>query len=364
MALRTEFSSLSVRQINPQYFEPIKPKPFSRERPASRLRFQSELRGSTKMPPINYSQASASALSNKNISLSSSKSPVRPLPDKMESILPLLDETSSTDTMMRLSKLLTIETATIEPKRFAPPVPFTNKALQNPSPMLEASTTNPMTTKMKDKDFMSTNTTTARSYNGLKARLLSTPKLFPLKGSTAFMARKLTMNDAGTINTIQNPETSSIDNPLKNLSGSTASNYFPLLEPTRRSNKVNGVIKAYGANTNQGLVRNYNEDRVAIILNITKPAKSDKDMPDWPACSFFGMYDGHGGTACADFLRDNLHHLVIKDPSFPFNPTEALKNGFQEAERQFTELARQQPYEIEKSGSCGLVVLIIGKPFD
>lgn len=55
----------------------------------------------------------------------------------------------------------------------------------------------------------------------------------------------------------------------------------------------------------QGLIRNYNEDRVAIILNIMKPLNRSKE--NWPKCSFFGVYDGHGGVACADFLRDNLH---------------------------------------------------------
>tara|TARA_B110000503_G_C6976069_1_gene341215 strand:+ start:270 stop:377 length:108 start_codon:yes stop_codon:yes gene_type:complete len=24
----------------------------------------------------------------------------------------------------------------------------------------------------------------------------------------------------------------------------------------------------------------------------------------WPECSFFAIYDGHGGHKCADFLRD------------------------------------------------------------
>ncbi len=34
-----------------------------------------------------------------------------------------------------------------------------------------------------------------------------------------------------------------------------------------------------------------------------------QDHP-WPKCSFFGLYDGHGGVGCADFLRDNLHKFV------------------------------------------------------
>ena len=83
---------------------------------------------------------------------------------------------------------------------------------------------------------------------------------------------------------------------------------LPNHEPTKCSVQRNGIVKAYAANTNQGIVRNYNEDRVSIILNIMKPASRVNE--EWPKCSFFGVYDGHGGVACADFLRDNLHQYV------------------------------------------------------
>ena len=53
--------------------------------------------------------------------------------------------------------------------------------------------------------------------------------------------------------------------------------------------------------------RNYNEDRVAIILNIMKPKSKEGKVDYWPKCSFFGIYDGHGGSQCAEFLRDYLH---------------------------------------------------------
>ena len=47
---------------------------------------------------------------------------------------------------------------------------------------------------------------------------------------------------------------------------------------------------------------------MSILLNITKPAsKTEYTDSEWPNCSFFGLYDGHGGSMCADFLRDNLH---------------------------------------------------------
>eukprot|EP01016_Furgasonia_blochmanni_P053859 TRINITY_DN8787_c0_g1_i1.p1 TRINITY_DN8787_c0_g1~~TRINITY_DN8787_c0_g1_i1.p1 ORF type:complete len:251 (-),score=27.89 TRINITY_DN8787_c0_g1_i1:12-764(-) len=46
---------------------------------------------------------------------------------------------------------------------------------------------------------------------------------------------------------------------------------LPPFDLTKRSSKKNGIVKAYAANTHQGLIRKYNEDRVSIILNIMRP---------------------------------------------------------------------------------------------
>jgi protein phosphatase PTC2/3 len=82
----------------------------------------------------------------------------------------------------------------------------------------------------------------------------------------------------------------------------------------------------------------------------------------WPKCSFFAIYDGHGGNLCADFLRDNLHDYIIKDPSFPKNPKEAIERGFETAEREFItnhSLNSMKTEIIDKSGSCAIVVLTV-----
>lgn len=54
---------------------------------------------------------------------------------------------------------------------------------------------------------------------------------------------------------------------------------------------------AYGANTHNGLVRNYNEDRISIVLDLKKPGVplggNDKTPPQ--KIQFFGIFDGHGG---------------------------------------------------------------------
>ena len=133
---------------------------------------------------------------------------------------------------------------------------------------------------------------------------------------------------------------------------------FQYYDSSKYSAKSLGVVKSYSANTHQGIVRDYNEDRVSIILNIIKPSSYTGSF--WPKCSFFGIYDGHGGNSCAEFLRDNLHHYVVRDENFPVNPIEALKQGFKSAENDFLTKHAYISGEIkERSGSCALVVLVV-----
>ena len=131
----------------------------------------------------------------------------------------------------------------------------------------------------------------------------------------------------------------------------------------KSSNKPIGNIRAYAVNTYQGIIRNYNEDRVSITLNIAKPNNYNNGI--WPKCSLFGIYDGHGGNTCADFLKDNLHSFIIHDKNFPQNPKNALINGFQKAEEYFISnyaLNKENGNELfDKSGSCVVIALIINK---
>ena len=156
---------------------------------------------------------------------------------------------------------------------------------------------------------------------------------------------------------------------------------LPNFEPTRGSEKAYGVVRGFGVCTNQGLVRNYNEDRVAIVLNILRPANKTK-TDYWPQCSFFAIYDGHGGPKCADYLRNSFHqhvsdnhfdnrriniisicyYQVIKSASFPWNPAEALKEAFEIADKEFIELAEKDAGPsgtYDRSGSCALAVLFV-----
>ena len=88
------------------------------------------------------------------------------------------------------------------------------------------------------------------------------------------------------------------------------------------------------------------------------------ESPPWPVCSFFGIYDGHGGSQCADFLRDCLHQYVVKEDCFPDDPREAIKVGFAKAEEAWIRdhavgVVNGEEVIVNRSGSCAIVVVIV-----
>lgn len=140
------------------------------------------------------------------------------------------------------------------------------------------------------------------------------------KSSTKCVSARTRSSSRGSNN---NVVIASINNQASQLEQQTHKCKLPNYESPKYSNKRNGIIKAYAANSNQGIYRSYNEDRVSIILNIVKP-KCKEHIEKWPKCAFFGIYDGHGGSLCADFLRDNLHQFIVRDEHFPDRPKLAI----------------------------------------
>ena len=54
--------------------------------------------------------------------------------------------------------------------------------------------------------------------------------------------------------------------------------FFENYDQSKTSKKTMSSIKSYGVNTYQGIVRNYNEDRVSIIINMNKPKNYNKNF--------------------------------------------------------------------------------------
>ena len=66
---------------------------------------------------------------------------------------------------------------------------------------------------------------------------------------------------------------------------------------------MSSLIKAYAANSHRGLIKPFNEDRLSIVPRLA---------PNFEEVSIFAVYDGHGGSGCADYLKENLPRLILK----------------------------------------------------
>ena len=119
-------------------------------------------------------------------------------------------------------------------------------------------------------------------------------------------------------------------------------------------------IAGYASNSYNGKVRNYNEDRTKTIVDFKKAIVVNGQILS-PNISYFSVFDGHGGNACSDFLRDNLHNYLFNSQYFPAYPIQAIKEAFIIAENEFYKRAYdpQKNVLLDRSGSCALVVLII-----
>jgi len=75
------------------------------------------------------------------------------------------------------------------------------------------------------------------------------------------------------------------------------------------------------------------EDAHTAVLNLLEDnPKAAKEHAS--KLSFFGVYDGHGGSNVALFAGDNIHRIVAKQDTFKTgNYEQALKDGFLATDR-------------------------------
>ena len=69
----------------------------------------------------------------------------------------------------------------------------------------------------------------------------------------------------------------------------------------------------------------------------------------------FGVFDGHGGIWSAEWCASNLLRYVCGRPCFEQNPSLAMIDGFEEADRALCAQAVQQN---DRSGCCSLLATI------
>ena len=82
------------------------------------------------------------------------------------------------------------------------------------------------------------------------------------------------------------------------------------------ADSVKGVCFAYGVCEMQGL-RPYMEDRHMAAGNLKGNPKN----------SLYAVFDGHGGSAAAQYCTEHLEENILSSPSFPHTPSQALVDG-------------------------------------
>ena len=123
------------------------------------------------------------------------------------------------------------------------------------------------------------------------------------------------------------------------------------------SQKMQGLMKSYAYNSYKGIVKDYNEDRVVVVSQIQKPQKTIHRT--WPKMSYFGVFDGHGGESCSEYLKNNFLEYLIENKNFPHDIKMAITETFDKLEDEFFEKNKQKPKDqIDNSGSCALVAIM------
>ena len=99
--------------------------------------------------------------------------------------------------------------------------------------------------------------------------------------------------------------------------------------------------------------RPYNEDR--ILINCQKINNKKIHL--------FAIFDGHGGDKCCNYLMNNFDKILFSQNNIINNTPKSLKETYFLLENKFKEINKPKNLlmPIEKSGSCALSILNIGK---
>ncbi|KAK4151413.1 phosphatase 2C-like domain-containing protein [Chaetomidium leptoderma] len=129
-----------------------------------------------------------------------------------------------------------------------------------------------------------------------------------------------------------------------------------LSEPVVEKTSENGGDQRlfYGLSAMQGWRISMEDSHTAILNLLEDNPKAAKEHAS--QLSFFGVYDGHGGSNVALFAGDNIYRIVAKQDTFKTgNYEQALKDGFLATDRA---ILNDPKYEEEVSGCTACVGLI------
>ena len=135
----------------------------------------------------------------------------------------------------------------------------------------------------------------------------------------------------------------------RSLSGKENIRSDDLKKSTKRRKKKKDKTKIEAGLCSSRGRREYQEDRALILT----PFECDSKHLQGPV-SLLGVYDGHGGYECSEFVKTRLPTELALDLSVGMNPVAALANCHLATEVAF--LRQENPKE--RSGSTAVTVMI------
>ncbi|XP_074281209.1 putative protein phosphatase 2C 27 [Silene latifolia] len=103
--------------------------------------------------------------------------------------------------------------------------------------------------------------------------------------------------------------------------------------------------------------RNYMEDTHVCIADLAQNYGHKQDNEE--AVSFYGVFDGHGGHAAAQFVRDHLPKVIFEDAEFPSELEKVVTRSFMEIDA-----ALAQSWSVgssQSSGTTAITAMIFGR---
>ncbi|KAK4767725.1 hypothetical protein SAY87_002866 [Trapa incisa] len=101
--------------------------------------------------------------------------------------------------------------------------------------------------------------------------------------------------------------------------------------------------------------KDFMEDEHVCINNLVDHLGETTDCPSPRA--FYGVFDGHGGTDAAVFVRDNILRFILEDAHFPISVKKAIKSAFLKMDYAFADASSLDI----SSGTTALTALIFGR---
>ncbi|KAF7817691.1 putative protein phosphatase 2C 27 [Senna tora] len=101
--------------------------------------------------------------------------------------------------------------------------------------------------------------------------------------------------------------------------------------------------------------KQFMEDEHICVDNLIEHLGSASQIPSHGA--FYGVFDGHGGTDAAAYIRNNMLRFIVEDPQFPTYLEKAIKGAFLKADYAFADAS----WLDISSGTTALTALVFGR---